>query len=165
MPKILIILALGLSLWIPSISAQMSGGGMTPPDFNPEKAAGIFEYDVDEVIKKIKISNNSTQQSASKALNIYNNKMFDLSNEHASTFKRLEDEFDQNVQIAMQRRDRSQMNGVKTKIQQIIPPIRMEVTSEEKILNETMAKLLTEKQNKKWLSYQKRKKPRSAAQF
>jgi hypothetical protein len=60
--------------------------------------------------------------------------MFDLSIEHASTFQELEDEFDRNVQIAMQRRDRSQMNGVKAKIQQVIPPIRMQVLPRRKYL-------------------------------
>jgi hypothetical protein len=78
--------------------------------------------------------------------------------EHASTFQELEGEFDRNVQIAMQRRDRSQMNGVKAKIQEVIPPIRMQVAAEEKILNDVMAMLLTEKQNDKWLKYQKQKK-------
>jgi hypothetical protein len=67
-------------------------------------------------------------------------KMFDeLSIEHASTFQELEDEFDRNVQIAMQRRDRSQMNGVKAKIQQVIPPIRNAGIAEEKVLNDAMA--------------------------
>jgi hypothetical protein len=68
------------------------------------------------------------------------------------------DEFDKNVQIAMQRRDRSQMDGVKAKIKQVIPPIRKQVVAEEKVLNDAMAMLLTEKQNVKWLKYQSQKK-------
>jgi hypothetical protein len=61
-----------------------------PPDFNAEKAAGIFEYDIDEVIKKLKISDESDKRQLTEALKIYNGKMFDLSIEHASTFKELE---------------------------------------------------------------------------
>jgi hypothetical protein len=34
----------------------------------------------------------------------------------------------------------------------------MQVAAEEKILNDVMAMMLTEKQNDKWLKYQKRKK-------
>ena len=74
------------------------------------------------------------------------------------TFKELDAEFDRNVQIAMQNRDRSQMNGVKAKIKEIIPPIRKQVAVEEKVLNEEMALVLDDKQNEKWLKYQKRSK-------
>jgi uncharacterized protein YaiL (DUF2058 family) len=61
----------------------------------------------------------------------------ELSFANAATFQELEDEFDRNVQIAMQKRDRSQMNGVKAKIQQLIPPIRKQVMDEEEVLNRT----------------------------
>ena len=50
------------------------------------------------------------------------------------------------------------MNGVKADIQRIVPPIRMQVQNEEKLLNNAMADFLTEKQNKKWLRYQNGKK-------
>lgn len=150
--NIQILLVAILGLCISEINAQQ------PPDFNAEKAAGIFEYDVEEAIEKLKIADDTTKQKVTEALNAYNSNMFDLSVEHASTFKALEDEFDKNVQIAMQRRDRSQMNGVKAKIKQVIPPISMQVGAEERVLNDVMAILLTEKQNDKWLKYQKRKK-------
>jgi len=63
------------------------------------------------------------------------------------------------MKIAIQNRDRSQMNSIKVKIKQIIPPIRYEVSEHEKILNGAIKSLLTEKQNKKWLKYQKQNKP------
>jgi hypothetical protein len=50
------------------------------------------------------------------------------------------------------------MDGVKAKIQQLIPPIRKQILAEEQVLNEMMAGILTEKQNKKWLKYQSQKK-------
>ncbi len=78
---------------------------------------------------------------------------------HSKTLADLETEFDRNVKIAMQNRDRSQMNGMKIKIKRIIPPIRYEVYEHEEILNGAIKSLLTEKQNKEWLKYQKRNKP------
>jgi len=150
--KTLTLLVAILGLCISILHAQQ------PPDFNAEKAAGIFEYDIDKVTKKLKISNDSTKQKVSAAIEAYNSKIFELSLEYSSTFKELDDDFDRNVQIAMQRRDRSQMDVVKAKIQQVIPPIRMQVLEEEKVLNDAMAMMLTEKQNSKWLKYQKRKK-------
>lgn len=137
--KIKIFLVAILGLYMSTLNAQQ------PPDFNAEKAAGIFEYDIDGVIKKLKITDEADKRQLTEALKTYNGKMFDLSIEHASTFQELENEFDRNVQIAMQRRDRSQMNGVKAKIQQVIPPIKMQVTAEEKVLNDAMAGILTEK--------------------
>jgi preprotein translocase subunit Sec63 len=73
----------------------------------------------------------------------------------------LEKEFDKNVKIAIQNRDRSQMSGMKIKIKKIIPPIRYEVFEHEKVLNEALESILTEKQNNKWLKYQKQHNPNS----
>jgi hypothetical protein len=149
---------LSLGILISNLYAQMPGN-MSPPDFNAEKAAGIFEYDIEKVIKKLKIIDDSTKSKVAESLNQYNSKMYELSILHAATFQKLEADFDKNVQIAMRNRDRSQMNGVKAEIQRIIPPIRMQVQDEEKLLNAAMAGFLTEKQNKKWLKYQEGKKP------
>ena len=133
-------------------------GNMTPPDFDAEKAAGIFQYDIEKVIKKLKIIDDSTKSKVTESLNHYNSKMYELSILHAATFQKLEADFDRNVQIAMRNRDRNQMNGVKAEIQRIIPPIRLQVQNEEKFLNNAMADFLTVKQNKKWLRYQNGKK-------
>ena len=148
--QILLVAILGLST--PEINAQQ------PPDFNAKKAAGLITYELDEVVNRLKIKNLNGQIEIGKALKVYNTKADELSFANAATFQELEDEFDRNVQIAMQRRDRSQMDGVKTKIQQVIPPIRKQILAEEKVLNEMMASILTEKQNKKWLRYQSQKK-------
>jgi hypothetical protein len=128
-----------------------------PPDFNAQKAAGIFEYDIEEVIKKLNITDEIAKQMISESLKIYNNKMFDLSIEHEQTFKELENEYDHNIKIAMQKKDRSQMDDVKAKIKRVLPPIRKQVVAEEKILNDALAMVLSQKQNDKWLKYQKQK--------
>jgi preprotein translocase subunit Sec63 len=53
------------------------------------------------------------------------------------------------------------MSGMKIKIKKIIPPIRYEVFEHEKVLNEALESILTEKQNNKWLKYQKQHNPNS----
>jgi hypothetical protein len=110
------------------------------------------------VIKKLKIIDDSTKAKVSESLNHYNSKMYELSILHAATFQKLEADFDRNLQIAIRNRDRNQMNGVKAEIQRIIPPIRMQVQDEEKLLNDVMANYLNEKTYKKWLRYQERMK-------
>lgn len=132
---------------------------MTPPEFNSVEVAGLIKYDSDKVIRKLKIQEDSIKRLVSKHIQTYNQEIDKLLLIHGNTLEELENEFDRNVKIAFQNRDRSQMNGVKAKIKQIIPPIRYEVYEHEKVLNEGMAELLTKKQTKKWLKYQKRIKP------
>lgn len=156
MLKVITALFLSLSLIGTNIYAQMPGGGMTPPDFDAQKAAGIYTYDFDEVVRKLKINDKESREQVAEALKIFNTKMDQLSYANTATFKELEDEFDRNVKIAMQNRDRSQMNGVKAKIEKTIPPLRMQVKEEEKVLNESLSKVFSEKQYKKWLNYQKK---------
>ena len=154
------ILLLTLTCLLFNFSAP--GQGRTqPPDFDAERAAGIFSYDSDKVIKKLKISDSLTELKVSNALHNYNLRMEELSLNNASTFYQLEELFDSQVKIAMQRRDRNVMNGVKSEIQQVIPPIRKEVYAEEQVLNDTLSTYLTSDQNKKWLKYQSGKKPSS----
>jgi hypothetical protein len=146
-----IILSLGILM--SNLYAQMPGN-MSQPDFNAEKAAGIFQYDIVKVTEKLKIIDDSTMAKVTKSLNDYNSRMSELSILHGETFKKIEAEFDRNIQIAISNRDRSKMDGVKAEIQRIIPPIRKQVQEYEVLLNSKMANYLTESQNKKWLRYQ-----------
>jgi len=146
-----IILSLGILM--SNLYAQMPGN-MSQPDFNAEKAAGIFQYDIVKVTEKLKIIDDSTMAKVTKSLNDYNSRMSELSILHGETFKKIESEFDRNIQIAISNRDRSKMDGVKAEIQRIIPPIRKQVQEYEVLLNSKMANYLTESQNKKWLRYQ-----------
>jgi hypothetical protein len=157
MKRIITLSIICLSIIASNLYGQNSGG-MSPPDFSAEKAAGIFQYDIDEVIKKIKVDDTIRQYKVTAALSEYNRKMEELSLLNASKFRNLEDDFNRNVQIAMRNRDRSQMDGFKAEIQRIIPPIRNQVIQQEKALNESMALIVSDQQYQKWLKYQERKR-------
>ncbi len=156
-----VFLLLSFSIVGQTLLAQMPGGGMSPPEFKAIEKAGIIKYDTEKVIKKLKNTEDSITKEIAKHIQTYNIEMDNLLFLHYRTLVDLETEFDRNVKIAMQNRDRSQMNGVKIKIKQIIPPIRYEVYEHGKVLNGAIKSLLTEKQNKKWLKYQKQNKPSS----
>lgn len=155
------ILLLLFSIVGQSLLAQMQRRGMSPPEFNAIEKARIIKYDIEKVIKKLKITEDSIINDVSNHIATYNKEMNNLLFLHSKTLADLETEFDRNVKIAIQNRDRSQMSGVKNKIKQIIPPIRNEVSEHEKVLNEALENILTEKQNKKWMKYQKYKNPSS----
>lgn len=131
-----------------SLFAQMS-----PPDFNAIETAGLIKYDSDKVIRKLKILEDSVKRLVSKHIQTFNQEMDNLLLIHGNSLEDLEKEFDKNVKIAIQNRDRSQMEGVKDKIEKIIPPIRLEVQKHKDVLNEGMKLLLTDKQYRKWLRF------------
>jgi hypothetical protein len=124
-----------------------------PPEFNAFEKAGIEKYDSEKVVKKLKISDEPIRKKVIKHIQIFNQEMDNLLLLHSDTLKDLENEFDRNVRIAMQNRDRSQMDGVKSKIEKIILPIRLEVQKYKKQLDIELNKILKEKQYKKWLKY------------
>lgn len=130
-----------------------------PPNFKAEEAAGIVTYDSEKVIKKLKIEEEEVKKSITTAIGEYNMEMYELADAHGATFQELDDDFNRQVQIAMQRRDRSQMDGVKSKIRETIPPIREQAMQHENVLNASMKSTLDEKQYNKWLKYQKSQKP------
>ena len=53
---------------------------------------------------------------------------------HAEIFEERNEDFDQSVQVAMSRRDPSQMEGFKARTREILPPIAQEVQTKEQDL-------------------------------
>ena len=107
------------------------------------------------MIKKLKITKESTTKEIVKQLQDYNAKMDELLVLHSKTLEDLKIEFSKNIQIAIQNRDRTQMSEVRNMLKEIIPPIRQEADEYKKVLNKSLESILSEKQNKKWLKYQK----------
>ena len=96
-----------------------------------------------------------TTKEIVKQLQDYNAKMDKLLVIHSKTLEDLKIEFSKNIQIAIQNRDRTQMSEVRNMLKEIIPPIRQEADEYKKVLNKSFESILSEKQNKKWLKYQK----------
>ena len=138
-----------------TLLAQSARIGFAAQEFNSLKMAGIIKHDAQKVIKKLKITEESTTKEIVKHLQDYNAKMDELSVIHSKTLEDLKIEFSKKMQIAIQNRDRGQMSEVRDMLKEIIPPIRQEVNEYRKVLNESLESILSEKQNKKWLKHQK----------
>ena len=93
--------------------AQTNQGGFFNREFNPEEIAGIIKHDAQKVIKKLKITKESTTKEIVKQLQDYNAKMDELLVIHSKTLEDLKIEFSKNIQIAIQNRDRTQMSEVR----------------------------------------------------
>ena len=157
--KIFLVFTLSIiTLFGSTLLAQSARIGFAAQEFNSLEMAGIIKHDAQKVIKKLKITEESTTKEIVKQLQDYNAKMDELSVIHAKTLEDLKIEFSKKMQIAIQNRDRGQMTEVRDMLKEIIPPIRQEVNEYRKVLNESLESILSEKQNKKWLKHQKQKR-------
>jgi hypothetical protein len=158
-----------------SFYAQPSGGGQRGgrqnqegqqnsevKKFNASEVAGLFFYDIKKIIKKIKIKDNITKDSVTKLLKNYNFEIREISLLNANKFKDLNAIVNAGIgsrnNTGNQDSNSYKNTGLRKKVQEIIRPIRQEVRENEIKLNENLAAILSEKQNKKWLKYQKAKK-------
>ena len=132
--------------------------------FSASDAAGLFYYDIEKVVKKIKVKDEKSQYAVKKALRNYNFRIKEilfLNSENLSGLdlvisslpKPSKEERNQSSE------DKSAENNDRRKIiGNIIGPIRKEVKIHERELNQILEDILSEKQQKKWLKYQKSKK-------
>jgi hypothetical protein len=161
MKKILFIATLFLTF---NLVAQRSRGGGRQQGQSPEsnrtnevkklsakEIAGIFYYDVDEVIKKVKIKDDDKKYSVTKALRNYNFKVKEILFLNAEKFTDL----DLLMNAMSNERDSESNKNIREKVRVVTRPIKENVHEHEKELNEILKGVLSEKQDKKWLKYQK----------
>ena len=99
--------------------------------------------------------------SVTQFLNSFNFKMEEISLKNSVIFRKLNEDFDNNVQLAISQRNPAVMDGVKASIKNTIPPIAEEVQREEENLTARLKEILSGSQFDKWLKYQRRSKPRT----
>lgn len=162
MKKILFILIAFLTL---NVFAQPPGGrgrrgdGQGPSSNNNQKAqkfnasnvAGIFYYDIEKAIKKTKVKKEEKQLSVKKIIKNYNLKIKEISFLNSQKFS------DLNLVVNSGSKNilPEERMKMRKKVNEIIRPIRDEIHELEKELNNNLEEVLTEKQFKKWLKYQK----------
>ena len=162
MKKLLFILITFLSF---NLFAQPPGGGGQRGQntesnkvkeirkFSANDAAGIFYYDIDEVIKKIKVKDDDKKYAVTKAFRNYNFKIKEISFLNTEKFADL----DIFVNSLSKEKDSEANKEIREKVREAIRPIKDSVHQKEKELNEVLLTILSEKQYNKWLKYQKQK--------
>ena len=125
-----------------------------PQKFNASDFSGIFYYDLEAVSKKIKIKNDAVKSRVHKALRTYNDKVKEISFLNSIALK----ELDVVVNSKTQSLDDRIENRIKMrkKLDGLIRPIRRKIKESEALLNNSLEGVLSEKQFKKWLKYQKK---------
>jgi len=166
MKKVFFIAVLVLSI---GLNAQPPGGGggrsqqnqnrqggekREIKKFKASDVAGIFYYDTEKVVKKLKVKKEEKQSLITKALRNYNFKIKEILFLNSEKFSDL----DVLVNSMPKGKDNDARLELREKVEEIIRPIRDSVHENEKELNLILKDLLSEKQFKKWLKYQKNKK-------
>ena len=132
--------------------------------FSASDAAGLFYYEVEKVIKKIKVKDEKKQYQVKKALRNYNFKIKEILFLNSEKFSDLDLVINSLPKLSKQERnqsseDNSEENTDKREIiENIIGPVREEVHINESELNQVLEEILSEKQQKKWIKYQNSKK-------
>jgi vacuolar-type H+-ATPase subunit H len=125
----------------------------TPKKLSIQNMAGILMYDYDEVIKKVKIKDESKKLVVEKAITKYNNKINEIKTFNSDVFSKVKRFIEQKTESAKT----SNVNDFKEarlKIRELLKPVEDKVDNQQKILNESLEKILSEKQNSKWLRYE-----------
>jgi hypothetical protein len=166
MKKVVYIIVLLFSL---GLNAQPPGGGggrgqqnqnrqgedkSEIKKFKASEVAGIFYYDIEKVVKKLKVKKEEEQSPIKKAIRNYNFKIKEILLLNAVKFSDL----DILVNSMSKGKDNDARLQVRKKVGEVVKPIRDRVHENEKELNLILKGLLSEKQFKKWLKYQKKKK-------
>jgi hypothetical protein len=123
-------------------------------EFKASDVVGIFYYDESEIIKKLKVKDKDKQYLVKKELSNYNTNVREISFLNSEKFS------DLNVVINATRNsgDRESGSKMREKVEEIVKPVKEEVLVHEEELNRKLENILSEKQLKKWIKYQKNKK-------
>ncbi|OGS74219.1 MAG: hypothetical protein A3F91_03965 [Flavobacteria bacterium RIFCSPLOWO2_12_FULL_35_11] len=138
-------------------SHQGQGSQMAQPQMNPENMAGIFMYDSDEVLKKIKVKETTKQQVITKAITKYNNKINELKAFNYETFSNVKTFLDKKRNEAMLNQDNLTLKDAKIQANEMLKPIREKVQEQQVFINSIFKTALTPKEYNSWLKYQEKK--------
>ena len=169
MKKIIFLLFLYISF---STQAQYSSSGrqrqkqqqrdFTPqkipkPNFKIKKYLGIIEYDIKKAAKKssIKISSEKGKQF-SKSLTVYNKKIKDITRINSFLLSSTKEMVEVFQKKARKTRDYSDQQKVQKKMNEDLKALTETIKEEDLKLVKSFKELLSKKQYKKWINYNKK---------
>jgi hypothetical protein len=155
MKKILLLILVVLCSFV-TAQGQNGNGGQEhkAQKFDAVKFVGIFYYQENKAIKKIKIKKENLKYYVKKELKSYNNKIKVISFLKSQELK----EITSLVNTIKQSGDREKMKDFKFRIEKVLDPIKDSIQSLEKQLNATLEGKLSKKQFKSWIKFQKKRK-------
>ena len=129
-------------------------------EYSSKDVSGICYYDIDETVEEIKVKDDEQDYLVAKTLKKYNKKVKKIEFLNTENFRRL----DKVVNTLFNSTDKGKENPVPKKPEKredligTIKRVKDELKEEELLLNKEMTSVLSSKQYKKWLKYQKQLK-------
>ena len=121
--------------------------------YNAKNAANIFYYNIDEIPKKIKVKSEALKKITTKELRNYNSKIKNISFLNFQELRELEVLV--NTIGEQSRTNPDLRRKLRKNIEMVILPIRDSVAKFEETTNSAFKTVLSKKQYKKWIKYQK----------
>ena len=121
--------------------------------YNAKNAANIFYYNIDEIPKKIKLKSEALKKITTKELRNYNSKIKNISFLNFQELRELEVLV--NTIGEQSRTNPDLRRKLRKNIEMVILPIRDSVAKFEETINSAFKTVLSKKQYKKWIKYQK----------
>lgn len=127
------------------------------PDFKIEKYLGIVIYDIEKAAKKSKVKLSSdTGKTFSKTITEYNKKISDIKRINSFVLRSTKDVVDNFQKTSMKTGDFSNQEKVGKKMTENLKPISETLKKEDLAFDKKMKNLLSKKQYKKWIKYNRK---------
>ena len=127
------------------------------PNFEVEKYLGIVIYDIEKAAKKSSIKLSSEEgKEFSKLLTVYNKDVKDIRRINSFTLRKTKEMVENFQKNARKTGDLSDQSKVQKTMTTDLKPIADTLKAEDRKLDGTLKKLLSEKQYKKWIKYNRK---------
>ncbi len=132
------------------------------PEFKAAEAAGLINYDIKKVCKKVGVKQKSDLgKKVVDRLTKHNKSVKDLKRINSFSLKDLEKNYKSAYKTAQETKDFSSIMTLRKQIKVVLEPIRKVSAKNDSILNVDLKGLLNKKQFKKWEKYTKNLKKRA----
>lgn len=129
------------------------------PEFEIEKYVGFVEYDIEKAAKKTNVDLVSDKgKKFASLLGKYNRNTRDINRINSFTLRSTKEMVENFQQKALDTRDYSNLQVMQKKMIENLKPIVETIKEEDKNLDDKVFVLLSSKQYKKWINYNKKRK-------
>lgn len=128
------------------------------PDFKIERYIGIIIYDIEKAAKKSSIKLKSDEgKKFSKTLTAYNKEIKDIRRINSFTLRSTKELIENYQKKSMESGDYSNRTAVQLKMAENLKPITETLKVEDKKLDASIKEILSAKQYKKWIKFNRKK--------
>jgi len=128
------------------------------PKFSAENAASILKYDYERVLKKTKLKKAKKKNRVAKIISAYNQTINEIKFLHSEELRSTENFVAVKRQEAKANRDRYAMPYIQSEAMEKLIHIKRKVHKAERVLNDKLELVFSEKQFHKWRRLQRKRK-------